>query len=110
MGKSKYIRFFVALLLIMTFAVPVWGEETEKEARPDPCRGPDAGEIVLDVLIARPLGLASMVVGLAGAIVAYPFALASGSADRVTQKLIYEPYAYTFVRPVGEIGYDYCQK
>ena len=110
MGKSKYVRVFVVLLLIMTFAVPVWGEQTVHEARPDTCEGPGALTIALDTLLVRPLGLASMVVGFAGAIVAYPFAFSSGSADRVTQKLIYEPFAFTFLRPVGEFDYDGCRK
>jgi hypothetical protein len=110
MGKFKYVRLLIALLLIITFAVPIRGEDTAEQARLNTCEGPGALGIILDTILVRPLGLASMVIGFAGAIVAYPFAFASGSADRVTQKLIYEPFAFTFLRPVGELDYDGCRK
>lgn len=110
MGKSKGVRFLVVLVLALTLAVPAWGEEPANEAKTDPCTGPAAEAVMFDTLIMRPIGLASMVVGLVGAIVAYPFALASGSSDRVTQKLIYEPFAFTFLRPMGDDDYNYCKE
>jgi hypothetical protein len=59
---------------------------------------------LFDVLILRPMGIVSCVVGLATSVVALPFAATSGSAPEVGDKLITEPFEYTFKRP---IGYDY---
>jgi hypothetical protein len=49
-----------------------------------------------------------MGVGLVGALVALPFAALSGSTDRVKQRLIVEPFEYTFKRPVGNLNYESC--
>lgn len=110
MSTSKFVRLFVALLLAVTLAVPAWGEETSNQARPDPCTGPEAEAIVFDTLIMRPLGIVAMVAGFAFSIICYPFAFASDSEDFVTQKLIYEPFAFTFLRPVGVDDYNFCQE
>jgi hypothetical protein len=109
MGKSRYVKLIVALILAITFAVPAWGEDEVNETRPNPCMAPPAEAIVFDALIMRPLGLVAMAVGAVFSIVAYPFAFASGSKDSVTQKLIYEPYAFTFLRPMGVDDYNFCQ-
>jgi hypothetical protein len=59
---------------------------------------------LFDLLILRPMGIASCAVGLAASIVALPFAVTSGSGAEVTEQFITEPFEYTFRRP---IGYDY---
>ena len=58
--------------------------------------------VIIDVLILRPVGLASCVVGLAAAVIALPFAIPSGSMKKVSQALIEEPFYYTFKRPLGK--------
>lgn len=57
--------------------------------------------MIADVLIARPIGIAACVLGLVGTVLAAPFAAASGNMDEVTQRLVQDPFAYTFQRPVG---------
>ncbi len=59
---------------------------------------------LFDLIILRPMGIAACAVGLAGSIVAFPFAATSGAGSEVGDKLITEPFEYTFRRP---IGYDY---
>ena len=60
------------------------------------------GAVAADLLIARPLGLVATVLGIGTCIVTLPFTLISGSTELATQKLIVEPAAYTFTRPLGE--------
>jgi hypothetical protein len=55
----------------------------------------------VDVFIVRPVGLAACAVGLLGSIVAMPFASLSGNDREVSRRLVAEPFAYTFTRPVG---------
>jgi len=62
---------------------------------------PNGGIMLADVLIARPIGIAACVVGLVGTVLAAPFAAASGNMDDVTKRLVHDPFAYTFQRPVG---------
>ncbi len=62
--------------------------------------------IIADVLIMRPLGIAACIVGLAGAVVAWPFAAITNSCDRVCKQLIIVPYKYTFERPLGQMEYE----
>ena len=56
----------------------------------------------IDVVILRPVGLVACVAGLAATVLALPFALPSGSMDKVTKALISEPFHFTFKRPIGE--------
>jgi hypothetical protein len=62
-----------------------------------------SGDMMLDALIARPLGLIGLVVGSATWVVALPFTLPSGSVGTATENLILKPVRYTFLRPLGEV-------
>ncbi len=65
------------------------------------------GELILaDVLILRPLGIASQIVGLAGSIVSIPWAASSCSGCLVQRELIQEPFEYTWCRRLGDLD-DY---
>jgi hypothetical protein len=59
---------------------------------------------LFDLIILRPVGIAACAVGLAASVIAFPFALTTGAGAEVGDKLITEPFDYTFRRP---IGYDY---
>jgi hypothetical protein len=60
--------------------------------------------VVLDVLVARPLGLLSIAAGSALFIVSLPFTIPSGSMDAAATELVKKPVHYTFKRPLGELG------
>jgi hypothetical protein len=59
--------------------------------------------IVLDVLIARPLGITSLAIGTVVFIVALPYTIPSWTIGRTADKLIADPFRFTFLRPVGEV-------
>ena len=64
------------------------------------------GEMILaDVLILRPLGIASQIVGVAGSIISLPWAASSCSGCLVQRKLIQEPFEYTWCRQLGDMDY-----
>ena len=108
MNKSNIVRIVVALMLALSLVAPVYGQQQlyESETIPEPREGPSGEAIIADVIFLRPVGIVAMVVGFVGAIIAYPFAAASNSTDRVTQKLIVEPFEYTFGRPIGDTDYE----
>jgi len=66
--------------------------------------------IVADVLVVRPLGLATIVLGTAAFIVSLPFSLPSGSVGTVARALVADPAKYTFSRPVGDFSKDWERK
>ena len=61
-----------------------------------------AEAMVADVLIARPIGMATTVVGSAIYVVSLPFSLLGGNEKQAREKLVKEPTEFTFKRPLGE--------
>lgn len=61
------------------------------------------GDMAVDALIVRPMGLVGMVLGAATWVVALPFTIPSGSVDTATENLVMKPTRYTFQRPLGEV-------
>jgi hypothetical protein len=55
-----------------------------------------------DLALARPGGLAALVIGSAAFIVALPFAATSGSIKQTADTLVVGPFNFTFTRPVGD--------
>jgi hypothetical protein len=55
-----------------------------------------------DVVIARPFGLAGLVIGSAFFVISLPFAAASGSVKQTADTLVSAPFNFTFTRPVGD--------
>lgn len=58
---------------------------------------------VVDVAIARPLGLGATVLGSVLWVAWLPFTAPTGSMDVAAQGLVVEPFRFTFVRPIGEL-------
>lgn len=61
-----------------------------------------AEAMVADALVARPIGLVTTVVGSAVYVVSLPFSLLGGNEKQAREKLVKEPTAFTFARPLGE--------
>ncbi|MDQ7786333.1 MAG: hypothetical protein RDU01_01875 [Thermodesulfovibrionales bacterium] len=58
--------------------------------------------VIGDLAIARPLGIVVTVAGSALFVVSLPFALTSGSVNNTADKLVGEPFRFTFKRPLGD--------
>ena len=61
-----------------------------------------ATSVITDMLLLRPVGIASLGVGTAMYIVALPFALITKSHGTTFKVLVKEPFEFVFVRPVGK--------
>lgn len=91
--------FFLAVFLSVT---SVSGAAQEDQKRHEP-----SGEaIVFDLVLGRPIGLVTLVAGTAIFIVGLPFTLPTGSVGVAADRLIADPFRFTFVRPVGELPED----
>jgi hypothetical protein len=59
--------------------------------------------IIADGLLLRPGGTVATIVGAAVFVITLPFSIPTKSVDKAAQKLIVDPWKYTFVRPLGQI-------
>jgi len=63
---------------------------------------PTGGMMMWDALAMRPIGIVGTAVGAVVWLVSYPFAALGGNTDESTQKLVVDPFDWTFQRPLGE--------
>jgi len=64
---------------------------------------PTGGTMLADAFMVRPFMLVGTILGTATFIVTLPFSLLGGNAGEAGQKLVVDPAAYTFIRPLGEL-------
>ena len=69
----------------------------------DTVTGDKGSDMVVDLVVLRPLGLVSTAVGSAVFVLALPFTLPSGTARESACELVKRPAAYTFTRPLGDL-------
>jgi hypothetical protein len=98
-------KLLVVSIASLSFALPARAMHESPSAQDpyEPAVPPSGSSMLIDAVIARPLGLLATVVGAAVWVVSLPFSLPSGSADEAAQALVGDPAAYTFKRPLGEI-------
>ena len=99
--KRGMILLWIVVLLTLP-AATVAAAAGAEGMTPVPQSEAEEIPVIIDVLILRPAGLVACVVGLAAAVIALPFAIPSGSMDKVSRALIQEPFVYTFKRPLGK--------
>jgi hypothetical protein len=68
--------------------------------------GDKAADMMLDLLVLRPLGLLATGVGSVALVVSLPFTLPSGSVGETACELVREPFSYTFTRRLGDLEGD----
>ncbi len=59
-------------------------------------------EMIGDLVVSRPLGIAATIAGAAIFVLALPFAATSRSVKKTAHELVRKPFYYTFERPLGE--------
>jgi hypothetical protein len=64
---------------------------------------PTAGEMTVDALLLRPLGLVGTVLGTGAFIVTLPFSAIGGNVGEAADQFVVKPARYTFARPLGNI-------
>ena len=106
---KKVILCWLSLFLVVGLTLSAHGQ-TSSEPRYDEDvqqhASPPAGAIIGDLLIVRPLGIVFTAFGVVGTVVALPFAVPSGSVGTVAQKLVADPFNFTFTRPLGAFSPD----
>jgi hypothetical protein len=100
--KTTLIRRLGIILTLCALGLPGAAGAAERSTEPklDPPQG-SRTDMIGDLVLQRPFGLASTVVGIGAWIVSLPFTIFSGSTGDAGVKLIAEPAANTFTRPLG---------
>ena len=89
---KKALAVMMAMLFLFFHLFPAAQAEEKK----------DGMGIIADTVVVRPIGLASMGLGLVGFILTLPFSAATGTTEEVSKALVEEPARFTFSRPPGE--------
>ena len=94
--KSGIVLGVIAALICIPFASSALAEEYFE------AQEPGGGAMVFDFVVVRPIGLCATVIGSAFWLLSIPFSASGDNYDTATEKLVKEPAAYTFKRPLGE--------
>jgi hypothetical protein len=95
-AKQSMVFFLIAALVFIPFTSSALARSkklTEENS---------AGAMAVDLLVVRPVGVVSLVIGSALFVVALPFSLLGGNTGESAKKLVAEPAKFTFNRPLGE--------
>lgn len=97
----KVRQTMIALLVGAVAVAPAVGT-----ARDDTVTGDKGSDMLVDLVIVRPIGVAATVVGAVAFVVALPFTIPSGSVATSAREMVARPAEYTFSRPPG--SFDRC--
>jgi hypothetical protein len=100
---SRWHKSLVIPALVVVLGVPHAFALDQEQIR----REPSSGEVLVDAVIARPIGLLTTIAGAVAFVVSLPFTLPSNSVDRAKEALVVKPARYTFKRPIGQL--DSCE-
>jgi hypothetical protein len=95
-AKKSLIIVMIAAMMTMPLATTVFAEEYFEAEEPS------GGAMMFDLAVVRPVGIVATAVGCVFFIVSSPFSALGGNIDTAGEKLVKDPVAYTFKRPLGE--------
>ena len=94
--KKTLILITVASLLIVPFGSTALAQEYFEAEEPS------GGAMIYDLCVVRPVGLVATALGSVVFVLSSPFSALGDNIDVAGQKLVKNPAAYTFKRPLGE--------
>jgi hypothetical protein len=91
--QKAWLIFLTVSLVAASLHTVAWGEE--KWGKDDPIR--DEWNMI-DLIIARPMGVAAGIIGTAVFIVSLPFTIPTKSVHEAGRMLVVQPFKFSFVR------------
>ena len=98
---QTFFKGITILILVLAFAAFPWYAEASSEMLAMDNQV-SAASMAGDAVLARPLGLASLVLGFGLFVVSSPFSALGGNIGDAWGTLVTWPAKFTFVRPLGE--------
>ncbi len=95
-AKMSLIIAMISAMMIMPFATSAFSAQYWE------AEDPSGGEMVFDFVVLRPVGLVATAVGSVFFVLSSPFAALGGNMDTAKEKLVKDPAAFTFKRPLGQ--------
>ena len=95
-------RFIVGLLIMTLCLSPVSALALDDSEIYVFKREPQGNQMAGEFVIIRPIAMGCLVLSTAAYVLAVPFAALGGNAKEVTQKMVKDPFNYTFRRPLGD--------
>lgn len=96
--KKRQWIFFVVIAMI---GIPFYNNCFAEESNPG--EDASAGNKIFDSLLLRPLGIASIAIGMGIFVVSLPFTAAiQGNIRKTFDVLVVEPAIFAFKRPLGK--------
>jgi hypothetical protein len=89
------VILLIAAMMIMPLATTAFAEEYFEVEEPS------GGAMMFDLVVVRPVGIVATAVGCVFFVVSSPFSALGGNIDAAGEKLVKDPVAYTFKRPLG---------
>jgi hypothetical protein len=96
----RRLKAFMLALALAIAPLPAAADD------PNTVSGDKGTDMLVDIVVMRPLGLAATVIGTALTIVALPFTIPTGSVGDSAREMIVKPAQYTFKRPLGQFDYE----
>jgi hypothetical protein len=96
--KRTFVIFTVVALVFTTAGFSALAQEEMKIDNKAP-----AESMIADFAVMRPLGIGATVVGTAFFIVSLPFSALGRNTDKAWNKMVADPFNFTFARPLGEV-------
>ena len=93
----------VAVMTATTLSLPMTATAATSYGFMRESTEPTGGKMLADAFMVRPFMLVSTVLTTATFIVMLPFSAMGGNVGESAEKLVKEPAAYTFTRPLGEM-------
>ncbi len=93
----KAVAILIAVALVcMTLAAPALAKNPIEQ------KDVSGEQMAIDLVIVRPLGLAATALGSVVFLASLPFSIPGGNADKASEKLVAEPFKFTFARKLGD--------
>lgn len=95
-SRKPLILFMVLSLTIFPFASTALAQEYFES------EDPSGGAMIFDLAAVRPIGIIATAIGSVFFVLSSPFSALGDNIDTAGEKLVKEPFQFTFKRPLGE--------
>ena len=100
---KKLAGYLMAVILTLTMTAMPMATSADSFDYMAEDATPTGGEMMADAFLMRPFMLVSTVVTTVTFIIMLPFSALGGNVGESAEKLVAEPAAYTFTRPLGQL-------
>jgi hypothetical protein len=97
-AKRALVLVMIVSLLIIPFGSAALAQEYFET------EDPSGGAMLFDLVAVRPIGLVATALGAVTFVLSWPFSALGDNSDVAAEKLVKDPAAYTFKRPLGEFN------